>query len=79
MHKREVSNFMVIDQDRRLFNVIESESGHEWWKEKVLEQQEKGRKLLGLPSSKDADVLKKEYQDQFGYTYTKDSVLLPFS
>ncbi|RPE10557.1 hypothetical protein [Paenibacillus polymyxa] len=78
MHKREVSNFMVIDYDRKMFNVIESENGHEWWKEKVSEQVAKGRKLIGYPSAKGAVVLKKEYQDQFGYTYTKDSVLLPF-
>lgn len=66
---------MVIDHDKKMFNVIESAHGHAGWQERIQERQQSGRNIQGYPSAKHADVLKKEYHEQFGYTYTRDSVL----
>lgn len=77
-HKREVLCFMIIDHDRKLFNVIESVNNIGWWEQKINDVRTQNRDVSGYPSVNRADIARKDYERQFGYTYTMDSVLIPF-
>lgn len=77
MHKRVVLSFMIIDHDRKMFNVIESGNNIGWWTQRIEETKKLGRDVKGYSSVKRADIARKDYEKQFGYTYTMDSVLLP--
>ncbi len=79
MHERDHKYFVIIDRDRKLFNVFESGNDIGVWNRKVEAAQNAGarRDVIGYPSNKDEDTLKED-QKQLGNTYTKDSVLLPY-
>ncbi|MNW25603.1 hypothetical protein D3C74_23500 [compost metagenome] len=77
MFKRTGTNFVVINHDSRTFNVIESGVNQKWLEQRVLEQRQKGMDVRGYSSEKPVDELKEGYHKQYGYTYTRDSVLLP--
>lgn len=77
MEKREVTCFVVIDHDRKMFNVIEGIGNVGAWNRKVEERQRMGAEVYGLPSPKSANTLVQEYQDLLGYSYTTAPVLSP--
>lgn len=78
MHHREVLCFLIIDHDRKLFNVIESGNNIGWWNQRIKDAKNFGRDIMGYGSEKHATIAREDYEKQFGYTYTKDSVLLPY-
>lgn len=76
MQKREVLSFIISDRGREVFNVIEPIFDISWIEQKILEQRKKGRDIYWYSSVKPVNIAKKDYQEQFGYTYTMDSVFL---
>jgi|GEM_PF-4029839 len=78
MHKREELCFVIIDHDRKLFNVIESVNNIGWWEQKMNDVRKQNRDVRGYGSVNRADIARKNYERQFGYTYTMDSVLIPY-
>ncbi|RED34686.1 hypothetical protein [Paenibacillus sp. VMFN-D1] len=77
MHKRNASCFVVVDRNKKLFNVIEGVGNVGVWNRKVVERQSMGADVYGLPSLKSKNTLVQEYQERFGYTYTTEPVLSP--
>lgn len=77
-HNREVLCFVIIDHDRKLFNVIESVNNNGWWEERMNDVRKQNRDVRGYSSVNRPDIARKDYERQFGYTYTMDSVLIPY-
>ncbi len=81
MHKRNNKYYVIIDNDRKLFNVIECGNDDREWNKKVEAARKQNpdfkRDITAYSSEKTEDVIKED-QQRLGKTYTKDSVLLPY-
>lgn len=73
--KRGQFSLVIVDRDKKVFNVIGPISGDSLWNERVLTARESGRDVMCYASYKSEGEIIKEHSSGFGHEYRKETIL----